>query len=82
MMGRDLSSELLLVTKRKMSFKNMLNNNEGKIESCGNPAKLLVHSLNDPFSIVFWNLLHRELCIDFREHVEKPKVSNLACSKL
>ena len=43
MMDRDLLSEFILVIKRKMSFKNMLNNNEGKIESCGNPAKLLVH---------------------------------------
>ena len=35
-----------------MSFKNMLNNNEAKIKSCGTSAKYYVQSLNDPFTLV------------------------------
>ena len=45
--------------KRKVSFKNMLNSNEAKIESCGTSAKYSVQSLNDPFTLVLCTESHR-----------------------
>ena len=48
--------------KRKVSFKNMLNSNEAKIESCGTSAKYSVQSLNDPFTLVLCT--ECVLCID------------------
>ena len=33
-----------------MSFINILNSNEPKIESCGTPSKISVQSLNDRFT--------------------------------
>ena len=38
--------------KRKMSFKNILNNNGPEKKPCGTPAKIAVQSLNDPYHSV------------------------------
>ena len=59
-----------------------MNNIGPSIDSWGTPVEISSQPLKNAFTEVLWNRLHKKLCNNFREAVEKAYASSLARSKL
>ena len=66
----------------KMSFRNILNRTEFRMEPWGTPVITSVQSLKEPFIELLWFLLHKQSCISLKDILEKPYAFNFVNSKL